>query len=367
MENPPRLLLASLELGAAVEPLELQTVLFVPTAANGLPDRDAIVHAYRSQLEALDLEIIDWDVDDLTPDAAVPVVDAICCSGGNPYHLLRACRRSGFDRVITELVDRGVLYLGASAGALLAGPSLDPIVDVTPFSRPADFDGVALGLTQRLVLPHDDRPGRRAAHAAAQSAHGATHRMVAIGDSETVRVRGDEWELRNHTTGQRFRPASAGDAAAIAECYLAAGRAAWDFVDADHFAAMEPPVEAWTDRLRSLADPDDALVVEDAGGLAGFVWIRPAFDPDLGHGVGELGAFYTHPRMWGGGSGRRALQLALDRLRASGCHTAVLYTEERNRRPRRLYERLGWRTDGEARDREFLGAAIREVRYRLAL
>lgn len=49
------------------------------------------------------------------------------------------------------------------------------------------------------------------AHAAAQSAHGATHRMLAITDTETVTVRGDEWEITDHATRYRIRPAQSTD------------------------------------------------------------------------------------------------------------------------------------------------------------
>ena len=76
---------------------------------------------------------------------------------------------------------------------------------------------------------------------------------------------------------------------------------------------------------------------------------------------------YTHPRVWGAGAGRRLLETALDALAASGCRDAVLWTEERNRRPRAIYERAGWRPDGATRERDFLGCAIRELRYRISL
>ncbi len=363
----PKLVLGSMELRGAVEPLDLRRALFVPTAANGLDDRDAIVHTYRSPLEDCGIEVVDWDIEQRGPSEAPPDVDAVCVSGGDPYRLLEACRVSGFDQIVAALVDGGLPYIGASAGAMVSGPSLDPIENVSPFARPEGFHGGALGLTDRLVLPHDNRPGRREAHAAAQSLHGARHRMLAITDDETVSIRADGWQLTDHSSRQRIRPAVAADATAIADCYLTAGRAAWRFLDSHRFETMEPQMELWVERLRSLPDPDDLLVVSDVDGLGGFVWVRRSPDADLGDGVGEVGAFYTNPRLWGRGAGRRLLTLALDRLRASGCHTAVLYTEERNHRPRQLYERLGWRTDGAVRTREFAGLPLREVRYRLPL
>ena len=37
---------------------------------------------------------------------------------------------------------------------------------------------------------------------------------------------------------------------------------------------------------------------------------------------------------------------ALEELRAGGCREVVLWTEERNQRPRRLYRQAGRRLDG---------------------
>lgn len=350
-----------------IETLDAQRVLFVPTAANGLPDRHGIVHAYRSQIESGGVEVVTWDIEEHGPSEIIPNVDAVFVSGGDPYRLLAACRATGFDQVVTDLVHAGVAYIGASAGAMVASLSLGPIARVSPFERPENFDDAALGLTDLLVLPHDNRNGRRDAHAAAQFEHGAGHRMLAITDDETVSIHVTGWQLSDHVNHRLIRPAVAADAAAIARCYVAAGRAAWDFVDPQHLETLEPPVGPWTERLLALPDRDDLLVVEDDQGLAGFVWVRFASDADLDVDVGEIGAFYTHPRLWGRGAGRRLFTLALDRLRAMGIGTAVLYTEERKHRPRQLYERLGWRTDGNARTRNFAGVPIREVRYRRGL
>ncbi len=283
-------------------------------------------------------------------------------SGGNPYHLLRALRTSGFDRSLRAAHRKGGAYIGASAGGLVAGPSLAPVADVTPFVRPHGLDVNALGIVDVVVLPHDDRQGRRALHEQALKKHAGAHPMLAITDDEVVVIRDVDWEVHS-TAGQLIRPAVDADAAPIAECYLAAGRTAWTFLDAAQFAALEPPVASWRSRIADRRAPTELLVAEDAAGLRGFVWAQPSPDADVPGTPGEVGAFYTHPRTWGSGGGRRLLDLALDQLRCAGCNTAFLYTEERNDRPRRVYEAAGWRTDGTVRERRYLDAPLREVRY----
>ena len=132
----------------------------------------------------------------------------------------------------------------------------------------------------------------------------------------------------------------------MAELFLAAGRAAWGFAGEGALAAMHAPVFTGGE-----------LVAEDVSGLVGFVAPQS----------GEIDLLYTHPRAWGSGVGRVLLAAGEAALREAGCGEATLWTEERNERPRRFYEAAGWRTDGGVREREWNGAALRELRYRKAL
>jgi GNAT superfamily N-acetyltransferase len=141
------------------------------------------------------------------------------------------------------------------------------------------------------------------------------------------------------------RAAEAADHDAMAEVFLAAGRAAWGFAGEDALAAMRAP--AFT----------GGLVAEDSQGVAGFVVPADCV----------IALLYTHPRVWGHGLGRALLAAGEAALRDSGCAEATLWTEERNERPRRFYEAAGWRTDGRVRERIWNGARLRELRYRKAL
>jgi hypothetical protein len=57
----------------------------------------------------------------------------------------------------------------------------------------------------------------------------------------------------------------------------------------------------------------------------------------------------------------------LARLRGEGFPEAILWVLEDNPRTRRFYELAGWRADGGAKEEEWLGTSIREVRYRIDL
>jgi GNAT superfamily N-acetyltransferase len=135
-----------------------------------------------------------------------------------------------------------------------------------------------------------------------------------------------------------IRPATADDAAAIAEIFVAsAGEAP---------AAMEPP-----------AIHGGELVAEDDDGVAGFAIARD----------GEVDILFTHPRAWGRGAGRALVLAAEDALRDEGCSEVSLWAEERNTSARRFYQASGWRKTTEVRERVWNGVPLRELRYRKRL
>ncbi len=150
-----------------------------------------------------------------------------------------------------------------------------------------------------------------------------------------------------------LRPATAEDAPAVAEVLIAAGVKAWGpWLGAERVAGQTPPAERWV-------AAGTIVATTEAGELVGFVRTEPGEE-----GEGWVDLLYTHPRVWGRSAGRALLDAGLAELRAAGCATALLWTEERNERARHVYEAAGWHTDGELRERDWRGAQLRELRYR---
>jgi GNAT superfamily N-acetyltransferase len=147
-----------------------------------------------------------------------------------------------------------------------------------------------------------------------------------------------------------LREATDADLPAITALQLASARAAFAHIGPVH--RLEPP--DWRPWLEAA---ETAIVAVDAGEVVGFAFC----------GGCELQLFYTHPRVWGRGFGRALLTAAEDALRSAGCEEAFLYTEERNHRPLEVYAAAGWLPDGAAREREWLGVPLRELRLRKRL
>ncbi len=134
--------------------------------------------------------------------------------------------------------------------------------------------------------------------------------------------------------GVAIRPATAGDAAAVADVFLASFHATYAFP----LAHTDDQVRAW---IR------DTLVP------AGATWVAVDGDAVVGLLVaaeGDLDQLYVAPDRLGEGIGRRLLELAKERSPGG----LQLYTFQVNERARRFYERNGftaeWFGDGSANE-----------------
>jgi GNAT superfamily N-acetyltransferase len=151
----------------------------------------------------------------------------------------------------------------------------------------------------------------------------------------------------------------------MADCFREAGSVAWSsFLPAETLGQLSPP-DRWEIAVYKNQLEKDVLVLETEGLVIGFSVLRGSQDADASRGTGELDAFYTHPRFWGRGGGQALMAATLALAKEKKFERLTLWTEKRNLRPRRFYELVGWRSDGEERDRTVHGASISEVRYLL--
>ena len=105
--------------------------------------------------------------------------DLVWVIGGNVFTLRRAMKQSGFDAVITQMLDRdAIAYGGFSAGAVVVGPSLEgfELCD-EPGQQPngyaPDLVTSGLGLLDFSIVPHV-----RSAHPEARAAEQITRYLA---------------------------------------------------------------------------------------------------------------------------------------------------------------------------------------------
>ena len=90
-------------------------------------------------------------------ETKLKTVGLIWVSGGNTFVLRQAMKLSGFDTLLTKLLDTNLVYAGYSAGICILAPSLHglEIVDdpkQNPYKTKIVWEG--LNLLPYLILPH---------------------------------------------------------------------------------------------------------------------------------------------------------------------------------------------------------------------
>jgi dipeptidase E len=196
-----RLLLASYGVGALPELAEVSGLrfAFVPTAAGPAAEAKDWVQADRRQLGSFGCEVTTLDLARVEADevkAALRGLDGVFLTGGNSYLLLWHARRSGFAEYVVPLLERGeLLYVGTSAGAMVAGPDLAPAANLDNRPEVPELESsAALGLVPFTVLPHDNDPEARAIHDEIEAAHPSLS-FLRLHDGSAVLVRGDAVEV----------------------------------------------------------------------------------------------------------------------------------------------------------------------------
>lgn len=135
----------------------VKRVLFVPFA---LYNREAYAALARERLKAMgyDLESA-HDVKDARQ--AAEDAEAIFIGGGNTFRLLKSLYDFELLPPIRRRVAQGLPFIGSSAGAIIAGPTLKTTKDM-PIVQPPSFE--ALGLVSFQISPHYLDPDPSSTH-----------------------------------------------------------------------------------------------------------------------------------------------------------------------------------------------------------
>jgi dipeptidase E len=78
----------------------------------------------------------------------------IWVTGGNTFYLNWAMRQAGFNTIIREVCEAGLVYAGESAGAVIAGPTLHGIEHLDNPAEAPELIWDGLGLIDYGIIPH---------------------------------------------------------------------------------------------------------------------------------------------------------------------------------------------------------------------
>lgn len=130
---------------------------FIPTAGDPYGDK-GFVYVDREKLVEMGFNVIDIDLKDIdepTLEAKLTGIDLVLVAGGNTFYLLDKVKKSGFDKVIKKMLDKGLIYVGSSAGSILCCPTIE---GARRFDDPNDApdltDYSGLNLFDKVIIPH---------------------------------------------------------------------------------------------------------------------------------------------------------------------------------------------------------------------
>ena len=104
-----------------------KTVAFIPTASIH-EEYTQYVEDGKNALVSLGLVVRELEITQCEKKEIVKVLndcDCIYITGGNTFFLMQELRRTGTDKLIVEQVEKGKLYIGESAGAMIFAPNIE--------------------------------------------------------------------------------------------------------------------------------------------------------------------------------------------------------------------------------------------------
>lgn len=143
------------------------------------------------------------------PVLAVKKARAIAVGGGNTFHLVCELHRHNLVPVIRERVLEGMHYMGWSAGANVACPTLRTTNDM-PIIQPASFE--TMNLVPFQINPHylDANPEGHGGETRQQRieeflAVNRTMTVIGLREATLIQVEGDRYELKGSRPMRVFR------------------------------------------------------------------------------------------------------------------------------------------------------------------
>lgn len=140
------------------KPINQMKMAYVTTASKNEEDQSYMIDKQEG-FKKLGIDFEELDIKGKTEQelrAKLKDKKVVYVEGGNTFYLLKAVRESGFDKVIKDLVNKGVVYIGSSAGSYICCPTIEVSLWKHPYKSEhfgvADF--TAMNLVQFYIFVH---------------------------------------------------------------------------------------------------------------------------------------------------------------------------------------------------------------------
>ena len=179
-------------------PDAIATVAFIPTAAD-VYESKPWMEDDRQKFVDLGFQVKDYDIknkDEKSIYSDLKHTDIVFVSGGNSFYLLYHVRYSGFDTSMERLLEEGTVYIGSSAGSIIAGPTIEPMLSLDNSEQApklGSFEG--LNFVDFVVLPHYGKEKYKARYEAIMREWSSAVKLLPVDDNQAIIVDNAEYHL----------------------------------------------------------------------------------------------------------------------------------------------------------------------------
>ena len=147
------------------KPLKEMKMAYIITASKKVND-DSYIKIHKNEMDKQGFNYEEIDIADKTESDLRNFFkdkELIYVEGGNTFYLLKCVRESGFEKVVKELIEKGVIYIGSSAGSYIACPTIEIASKSTThnFDRCGITDYTAMNLVPFLIKAHYDPANKK--------------------------------------------------------------------------------------------------------------------------------------------------------------------------------------------------------------
>lgn len=171
--------------------LKGRRLTFIPTAS--IPEEIThYIHTAKEAFEKLGVVVEELDIS-AAPSQEIKEKlernDFIYVSGGNTFYLLQELRKSGADKIITDQVHSGKLYIGESAGSIITSPNIEYVKfmdDIGKATTLKSFEG--LNFINVYPVPHYNNEPFKDAASDLMAHYNSKLDLVPISNTQVIQV-----------------------------------------------------------------------------------------------------------------------------------------------------------------------------------
>ncbi len=155
-------------------------------------DKDALI---KEDFDVFDYTLTGKTYEQVSKD--LKDIDVLFVAGGNTFFLLEQANKCHFTKIVDGLMEKNVVYIGSSAGSLLACKNIEPIKYLDdPNKAPSLENYDALGLVDFILFPHwgSERFKQRQL-LALESVYLGSQKIILIRDNQYIYVVDDSYQI----------------------------------------------------------------------------------------------------------------------------------------------------------------------------